>query len=133
MNKSIYLHDVSLLSAVVTTPSGRKQYPKIEDNKNGTVTVRYQPTETGLHTLDMAYNNAPISGSPFQFHVDNIHSGHVTAYGPGLSHGIAGQPATFTIVTKDAGAGILLHTNRFIFHFMLLIFYCYCHSHLFPT
>ena len=89
----------------MTTPSGRKEYPKIEDNKNGTVTVRYQPREVGLHQLDMAYNGTPIAGSPFQFHVDNIHSGNVTAYGPGLSHGIAGQPATFTIVTKDAGAG----------------------------
>lgn len=45
-------------------------------------------------------------GSPFQFHVDNISSGHVTAYGPGLMHGVAGEPATFTIVTKDAGAGM---------------------------
>ena len=32
-------------------------------------------------------------------------AGQVTAYGPGLSHGIAGQPCNFTIVTKDAGAG----------------------------
>lgn len=45
------------------------------------------------------------TGSPFKFHVDAIDSGFVTAYGPGLSHGISGQPAHFTIVTKDAGAG----------------------------
>jgi len=32
-------------------------------------------------------------------------AGQVTAFGPGLSHGIAGQPCNFTIVTKDAGAG----------------------------
>lgn len=29
----------------------------------------------------------------------------MTAYGPGLCHGIVNEPAEFTIVTKDAGAG----------------------------
>ena len=51
-----------LLSAVVTQPSGRKAYPKIEDNKDGTVTIRYNPTETGLHELAINYNNQPIQG-----------------------------------------------------------------------
>lgn len=46
-----------------------------------------------------------IAGSPFKFHVDAVNSGHVTAYGPGLCHGIVNEPAEFTIVTKDAGAG----------------------------
>jgi len=32
-------------------------------------------------------------------------AGQVTAFGPGLSRGVAGQPCNFTIVTKDAGAG----------------------------
>jgi len=32
-------------------------------------------------------------------------AGQVTAFGPGLTHGVAGQPCNFTIVTKDAGAG----------------------------
>ncbi len=37
--------------------------------------------------------------------MDPISSGYVYAHGPGLSHGVSGQPAHFTIVTKDAGAG----------------------------
>lgn len=45
------------------------------------------------------------AGSPLQFFVDAVNSGHVTAYGPGLSHGVASSPATFTIATKDAGEG----------------------------
>lgn len=45
------------------------------------------------------------SGSPYKFHVDSIASGHVTAYGPGLVHGISGEPSNFTISTKGAGAG----------------------------
>lgn len=47
----------------------------------------------------------PYSGSPLQFYVDAINSRHVSAYGPGLSHGMVNKPATFTIVTKDAGEG----------------------------
>lgn len=46
-----------------------------------------------------------LSGSPLQFYVDAINSRHVSAYGPGLSHGMVNKPATFTIVTKDAGEG----------------------------
>lgn len=47
-----------------------------------------------------------FAGSPLQFYVDAINSGHVTAYGPGLSHGTVNRAAIFTIVTKDAGEGI---------------------------
>lgn len=52
--------------------------------------------------------NWSVTGSPFQFHVDAVNSGFVTAYGPGLSHGVVNVPAEFTIVTKDAGAGMCL-------------------------
>lgn len=92
--------------AVVTTPSGQRHFPKLEDNRNGTVKIKYQPTEVGLHTLDVTYNQSPVAGSPFKFFVDHVGVGHVTAYGPGLSHGISGQLCHFTIVTKDAGAGV---------------------------
>lgn len=37
--------------------------------------------------------------------MDAINARHVSAYGPGLSHGMVNKPATFTIVTKDAGEG----------------------------
>ena len=45
--------------------------------------------------------------------MDAVNSGHVTAYGPGLSHGIVNEPAYFTIVTKDAGAGIKFQSFLF--------------------
>ncbi|KAL8611652.1 hypothetical protein ACOMHN_065130 [Nucella lapillus] len=95
----------NFVSASIVMPSGKTAYPKIEDNRDGTVTVRYQPTETGLHELHVKYNNESIDGSPFMFHVDSVNSGYVTAYGPGLSHGIVHEPALFTINTKEAGAG----------------------------
>ena len=50
-------------AAYVTMPSGKKAYPKIEDNKDGTVTVRYQPQETGLHELHVCYNQQEIPGT----------------------------------------------------------------------
>nr|2AAV_A Chain A, Filamin A [Homo sapiens] len=34
-----------------------------------------------------------------------VNCGHVTAYGPGLTHGVVNKPATFTVNTKDAGEG----------------------------
>lgn len=50
-------------------------------------------------------------GSPLQFYVDYVNSGHVTAYGPGLIHGVVNKPAVFTVNTKDAGEGKLPYVN----------------------
>ncbi|XP_041637158.1 filamin-C-like isoform X6 [Cheilinus undulatus] len=93
------------ITGEVRMPSGRTAMPNITDNKDGTVTVKYSPTERGLHEMDIKYDGDHIPGSPLQFYVDAINSGHVNAYGPGLSHGTINRPATFTIVTKDAGEG----------------------------
>ncbi|XP_041113590.1 filamin-C isoform X4 [Polyodon spathula] len=93
------------ITGEVRMPSGKTARPNITDNKDGTVTVKYAPTEKGLHEMDIKYDGNHIPGSPLQFYVDAINSGHVTAYGAGLSHGMVNKPATFTIVTKDAGEG----------------------------
>jgi len=95
----------SLVDAEITTPSGRKVHPRIGDNKDGTVSVFFSPTEVGLHHLNVTYNGVPIAGSPFQFYVGNPAPGHVTASGPGLSHGIVGKSCDFVINTKNAGDG----------------------------
>ncbi|XP_043237014.1 filamin-A-like isoform X4 [Amphibalanus amphitrite] len=93
------------VTAEVNMPSGNVDKPLIEDNRDGTVSVKYEPKEEGLHELVVKYNGENVQGSPFKFHVDSISSGYVTAHGPGLVHGITGEPANFTISTKDAGAG----------------------------
>uniref|UniRef100_A0A671M2C9 Filamin-C-like n=1 Tax=Sinocyclocheilus anshuiensis TaxID=1608454 RepID=A0A671M2C9_9TELE len=93
------------LSGEVRMPSGKKARPFIRDNKDGTVTVQFQPTERGLHEMDIKYDGNHIPGSPLQFYVDVMNSGMVTAYGPGLCHGTVNKPATFTVVTKNAGQG----------------------------
>ncbi|XP_029681359.1 filamin-C isoform X2 [Takifugu rubripes] len=93
------------ITGEVRMPSGRSACPHITDNKDGTVTVNYSPTERGLHEMEIKYDGSHIPGSPLQFYADAINSGHVSAFGPGLTHGTVNTLATFTIVTKDTGEG----------------------------
>ncbi|KAG7281045.1 hypothetical protein CRUP_016677 [Coryphaenoides rupestris] len=93
------------ITGEVRMPSGKTARPHITDNKDGTITVKYQPAERGLHEMDIKYEGNHIPGSPMQFYVDAINSGIVTAYGPGLSYGMVNRAATFTVVTKNAGEG----------------------------
>lgn len=58
----------------------------------------------------------PASGSPLQFYVDYVNCGHVTAYGPGLTHGVVNKPAVFTVNTKDAGEGEWQPVLTFLCH-----------------
>nr|XP_057930810.1 filamin-C-like [Doryrhamphus excisus] len=93
------------ISGEVRMPSGKTACPHITDNKDGTITIKYQPTERGLHEMDIKYDGNHIPGSPLQFYVDAVNSGVVSAYGPGLSYGMVNRAATFTVVTKNAGEG----------------------------
>lgn len=43
-------------------PSGKVAKPDIIDNKDGTVTVKYAPTEAGLHEMDIKYDGIHIPG-----------------------------------------------------------------------
>lgn len=45
--------------------------------------------------------------SPLQFYVNHASTPSVTAYGPGLSYGIANKMAMFTVFTDDASEGTL--------------------------
>jgi filamin len=97
--------DGFLIAAEIKMPSGTVDKPVIEDNHDGTVSIRYDPREEGLHELAVKFNGEHVQGSPYKIHVDSISSGYVTAYGPGLTHGVSGEPSNFTISTKGAGAG----------------------------
>lgn len=44
-------------------PSGQTARPNIADNKDGTVTVKYSPTERGLHEMDIKYDGNHIPGN----------------------------------------------------------------------
>lgn len=47
-------------------PSGKTARPNITDNKDGTVTVRYAPTEKGLHEMDIRYDGNHIPGEHWE-------------------------------------------------------------------
>ncbi|XP_051967093.1 filamin-B-like isoform X2 [Xyrauchen texanus] len=93
------------ITGEVHMPSGKTAQPEIVDNKDGTVTVKFSPTEAGLHEMHIKFNGTHIPESPLQFYVNNANSPNVTAYGPGLVYGIANKTAMFTIYTEDASEG----------------------------
>lgn len=93
------------VTAEVKMPSGNMDKPVIEDNHDGTVSIRYDPREEGQHEVVVKFNGVHVQGSPFKFHVDSLASGYVTAYGPGLVYGVCGEPGNFMISMKGAGAG----------------------------
>lgn len=49
-------------SAEVKMPSGKIDLPTIEDNRDGTVRVQYDPKEEGLHELVLLHNGIPVQG-----------------------------------------------------------------------
>lgn len=53
---------VSVSTGEVHMPSGKTAQPEIVDNKDGTVTVKYAPTEAGLHEMHIKYNGTHIPG-----------------------------------------------------------------------
>ncbi|GAA48860.1 filamin-C [Clonorchis sinensis] len=106
------------VECMVVRPSGTQQHVTPTINPDDTITIMYDPVEQGMHELhvngitrakpgDMRSSTVamPLQGSPYRFFVDLVATGHITAYGPGLSHGVTNQPAEFTINTKDAGGG----------------------------
>lgn len=58
---SFSANSFSLLGEV-HMPSGKTATPEIVDNKDGTVTVRYAPTEFGLHEMHIKYMGNHIPG-----------------------------------------------------------------------
>lgn len=44
-------------------PSGKVDLPLIEDNRDGTVRVQYDPKEEGVHELIILYNGVPVEGN----------------------------------------------------------------------
>ena len=45
--------------------------------------VSYQPSEPGLHSLDVRHNGEHVQGSPYKFHASPLDDGKVHAFGPG--------------------------------------------------
>ena len=50
------------ITAEVKMPSGKIDKPVIQDNRDGTVSVKYDPKEEGTHELVVKYNGEPVQG-----------------------------------------------------------------------
>lgn len=48
-------------------PSGNVDKPVIEDNRDGTVCIKYDPREEGLHELSVKYNGEHVQGMSSHF------------------------------------------------------------------
>lgn len=51
-----------IFTAEVKMPSGKIDQPRIEDNRDGTVRVQYDPREDGIHELYVKYNGEHVQG-----------------------------------------------------------------------
>ena len=65
------------------------------------------PSSPGPHTVDLAYDGAPVPGAPFTVTArPGCDPRKVTADGPGLKRGIVNKPNTFKINTRGKCRGI---------------------------
>lgn len=49
-------------AAEVKMPSGNVDKPVIEDNHDGTVSIKYEPREEGLHEIYVKFNGEHVQG-----------------------------------------------------------------------
>lgn len=76
--------------------------------KSGLYDVKLDPVKHGKYRVSVKWSERHIPGSPFIIKVfPGADPTKCKAYGPGLENGCVGSPKTFTIETRDAGAGTL--------------------------
>eukprot|EP01125_Pyxidicula_operculata_P021818 TRINITY_DN8667_c0_g1_i1.p1 TRINITY_DN8667_c0_g1~~TRINITY_DN8667_c0_g1_i1.p1 ORF type:complete len:745 (-),score=216.17 TRINITY_DN8667_c0_g1_i1:63-2297(-) len=89
-------------SVSVTGPFGDPSDVDVVDNKDGTYSVTYMPTDMGDHKVEVKLNNQPVDKSPYLVPIsansDLASPDRSYAEGPGLQPGNKNtEPATFTI------------------------------------
>lgn len=97
------------LGLAIEGPSEAKMTCK--DNRDGSCTVEYIPTEQGEYDVSIKFADKNIPGSPFKVNVNKVvDSSLVTAYGPGLdpTKCRAGVPVSFKIDSTKSGSAPLV-------------------------
>ena len=113
------------VECLLTSPAGRTVRCPVKNMNDGTYQVQYAPYEagkesiskkndrsrdlvSGMHQLEVTYENIPVPGSPFRVNATaGCDPKRVRAYGPGLESATTDEATTFTIETKGAGQGSL--------------------------
>lgn len=83
------------VTAVVTGPSGQTVAAQVLEGDGGAYSIRFVPSETGVHSVSVKDRGQHVPGSPFQFTVGPMGEGgahKVRAGGPGLERAEAGVP-----------------------------------------
>jgi filamin len=79
-----------------------------KSDKPGVHDIRLDPIRHGKYRVSTRFSNKHVPKSPF---IIKVYQGadptKCRAYGNGLEDGIVGEPGSFTIETRDAGAGTL--------------------------
>ncbi|KAL0158440.1 hypothetical protein M9458_046516, partial [Cirrhinus mrigala] len=76
------------------------------DNQDGTCTVFYLPTEHGVYTVNVLFDNSHITGSPFQVVIQKpTDPTKVLVEGTDLLQGKVGEPCFVNIDCKMPGYG----------------------------
>eukprot|EP01087_Luapelamoeba_hula_P017398 TRINITY_DN547_c0_g1_i1.p1 TRINITY_DN547_c0_g1~~TRINITY_DN547_c0_g1_i1.p1 ORF type:complete len:2178 (+),score=469.78 TRINITY_DN547_c0_g1_i1:249-6782(+) len=76
---------------------------EVSDKGDGTYPAHYTPTVSGIYSLEVKSDGENVKDSPFSVEVvpGPAFGPKSTAEGPGLSKGIAGEPAKFDVELKD--------------------------------
>lgn len=67
--------------------------------KGKTYDCAYEPTKEGRYVVMISYGGQEIPRSPYEVNVGPYKESRIVAYGPGLSGGLVGYPAAFTVDT----------------------------------
>lgn len=92
------LHEMHIKYNGTHIPGERRASPPAVHEQNCSLALGACPYERGVTPWF-------VSESPLQFYVNHASSPNVTAYGPGLSYGVANKLATFTVFTDEASEG----------------------------
>lgn len=83
---------------------------KCVDNKNGSCSVQYIPTEPGDYEISILFANTHIPGSPFKVAVlSPVRPDKVRIFGPAITNQQikVGEPTFFNIDVSEAGPGLI--------------------------
>uniref|UniRef100_A0A8B9RHE5 Filamin B, beta (actin binding protein 278) n=1 Tax=Astyanax mexicanus TaxID=7994 RepID=A0A8B9RHE5_ASTMX len=91
-------------SGEVIMPSGMTTLLDVTENGDGTMRLKFDPTEEGLHQILIKSSAAEFS---LQYYANSSMNSCMKAHGPGLVYGVAHDPAAFTIYHEDTKIGDL--------------------------
>ncbi|XP_017568178.2 filamin-B [Pygocentrus nattereri] len=95
------------ISGKVIMPSGMTAQLDIIESGDGTITLKFSPTEEGLHHVLIKSCAADIPELSLQYYVNSSMNRCVKAHGRGLVYGVTHETAAFTIYHEDTAIGEL--------------------------